>query len=67
MEVDAAVGRVLDMVRASPGLLKNTFVFLTSDNGAQPAEGSKVNTGDNGECYCDGHCTTQATETVDHL
>ena len=49
MEVDAAVGAVLDVIRYTPSLSANTFAFLTSDNGAIPSTTNKATSGNNGE------------------
>eukprot|EP00117_Sycon_ciliatum_P019047 scpid21363/ scgid17395/ Arylsulfatase A; Cerebroside-sulfatase len=48
MEVDAAVGAVLDVIRYTPSLSANTFAFLTSDNGAIPSTTNKATSGNNG-------------------
>src|SRR5699024_5443589 len=34
IEIDEAVGRILDVIRGNEQLRNNTFVFFTSDNGA---------------------------------
>lgn len=50
IEIDDGVGRILELIRSTPNLAKNTFVFFTSDNGA--ALVSKVDAGSNGPLLC---------------
>src|SRR5699024_10487024 len=50
IEIDEAVGRILDVIRGNERLRNNTFVFFTSDNGA--ALVSKTDAGSNGPLLC---------------
>lgn len=50
MEMDDAIGGILDLVRGSESLANNTFVFFTSDNG--PALVSREDAGSNGGLLC---------------